>query len=41
MHEALVFAFNPTGPKEIIVYIVVIVAIVAVALYTRRSAPGR
>jgi len=38
MLEALVLAINPLGTKAIIVYIVVIVAIVAVALYTRRGA---
>ena len=41
MNEALVFAFNPGGTKAIILYIVVIVAIVAVAMYARRGATGR
>ena len=41
MAESLVLAFNVFGTKEIIVYIVVIVVIVGVAMYTRRGAAGR
>ena len=33
--------FNVFGTKEIIVYVVVILAIIAFAVYSRRSAPGR
>ncbi|HZS92967.1 MAG TPA: hypothetical protein VFE42_36445 [Chloroflexota bacterium] len=41
MVESLVVAVNLLGTKAIIAYIVVIVVIVGVALYTRRGAPGR
>ena len=41
MHPDIIFAFNVFGTKEIIVYIIVIVAIVAVALYMRRGAMSR
>ena len=41
MHSDIVFALNLLGTKAIIVYIIVIVAIVAVALYMRRGAVSR
>lgn len=41
MTSTLIFGLNLLGTKEIIVYVVVIVAIIAVAMYTRRGAPGR
>lgn len=41
MNPEIVFAFHVFGTKEIIVYIIVIVAIVAVALYMRRGAVSR
>jgi hypothetical protein len=41
MIESLVVALNLLGTKAIVVYIVVIVVIAGVAMYTRRGAPGR
>lgn len=41
MISTQVFALNLLGTKEIIVYVVVIVAIIAIGLYMRRGAPGR
>jgi hypothetical protein len=41
MVESLVFALNFFGTKAIIAYIVVIVVIVGVAMYTRRGTAGR
>jgi hypothetical protein len=41
MHSALVLGLNPTGPKEIIVYVIVVLAIIAFAVYTRRGAARR
>lgn len=41
MFDHAIFAFHVFGTKEIIVYIVAIVAIIAIALYTRRGATGR
>lgn len=41
MYEDIVFGFHVFGTKEIIVYIVVILAIIAVAFYMRRGAMSR
>lgn len=41
MLEQIVFALNLLGPKAIAAYIVVIIAIVAISLYTRRGAATR
>lgn len=41
MYAGLILGLNLLGTKAIIVYIIVIVAIVAVALYTRRGTVGR
>ncbi len=35
---AVVFAFNPTGTKAIIVYVVVIVALVLIGVFARGNA---
>lgn len=41
MLDALIFGLRLFGPKEIAIYVVVIIALVAVGLYTRRGALGR
>jgi hypothetical protein len=41
MTDAIILGLNLLGTKAIIVYLVVIVALVAVGLYTRRGAVGR
>ena len=41
MHPALVLGLNPFGPKEIAVYVIVLLAIIAFAVYSRRGAAGR
>jgi hypothetical protein len=41
MPLSLVLGLHLFGPKEIIVYIVVILALVAIGLYTRRGATSR
>lgn len=41
VYDALVLGINFTGTKAIIVYIVVIIAIVAIALYARGNAVRR
>ena len=41
MLDTLVFAFRVFGPKEIAVYVIVILALIAVGLYMRRGAVGR
>ena len=41
LYDALVLGINFAGTKAIIVYIVVIVAIIAVALYARGNAVRR
>lgn len=40
MHVSALFAINWLGPKELIVYIIIILALVAFGIYSRR-APGR
>lgn len=37
----ILLGLNPFGPKEIVVYVVVILAIIAVAVYSRRGTAGR
>ena len=41
MHAALVLGLNPLGTKAIVVYVIVILAIIALAVYSRRGAAGR
>lgn len=41
MIESLVLALNLLGTKAIIAYVVVIIAVVAIAMYSRSSAAKR
>ena len=41
MHAALVLGLNPLGTKAIIVYVIVILAIIAFGIYSRRGPQRR
>ena len=41
MHASLVLGFHLFGTKEIAVYVIVILAIIAFAVYSRRGTAGR
>ena len=41
MHASLVLGLHLFGPKEIAVYVIVLLAIIAFAVYSRRGAAGR